>query len=111
MLERQVTLARRIACFILRHHGYELLPKLELAEMQRLRHIYIIVLFRALDDKLNGDLVKRINAAKKIYVSETVWNGVPACRFAVSNWQVDPERDFLLVTEVLEAIAMEASQA
>lgn len=111
MLERQVKLARGIAYFILRHPGYDLLPTTEADEEKRLEYIYIIVLFRAKDDRLNKDLVKHINATKKIYVSGTAWNGAPACRFAVSNWQVDADRDLPLVTDVLEKVALVPSHA
>lgn len=105
MLERQVKLARGIARFILRHPEYNLLPNLEVDDEKRLDSIYIIVLFRAKDDSLNKDLVKHVNATKKIYVSGTAWTGAPACRFAVSNWQVDVDRDLQLVTDVLDRVA------
>ncbi|EON68898.1 hypothetical protein W97_08156 [Coniosporium apollinis CBS 100218] len=111
MLERQVKLARGIARFILRHSEYDLLPNLEVDDERRLDSIYIIVLFRAKDDSLNKDLVKHVNATKKIYVSGTAWTGAPACRFAVSNWQVDVDRDLQLVTDVLDRVALAASHA
>ncbi|KAJ9647208.1 hypothetical protein H2199_002195 [Coniosporium tulheliwenetii] len=111
MLERQIKLARGIARFILRHPEYDLLPTTEADEENRLEYIYIIVLFRAKDDSLNEDLVKHINATKKIYVSGTTWNGASACRFAVSNWQVDVDRDLQLVTDVLDRVALVASHA
>jgi hypothetical protein len=60
------------------------------------------VLFHANQDKINTNLVKRINATRKMYVSGTTWAGRPACRVAVSTWKVDVDRDLKLVTEVLE---------
>lgn len=61
----------------------------------------MVVLFRATDDTLNKELVQRINATRKIFVTGTKWDGQPAARFAVSNWQVDVERDLALIKSVL----------
>jgi glutamate/tyrosine decarboxylase-like PLP-dependent enzyme len=99
MLERQIALARRIAAFVADHEGYELLPT-GLVE----RDVFMIVLFCATDVKLNDELVKRINGTSKIYVSGTSWEGKSACRFAVSNWQVDVERDISIIESVLEGV-------
>lgn len=104
MLERQVGLTRAIAAFILESPDYELLPPPKSSRMttrERLSDIYIIVLFRAVDDKINKELVQRINSSRKIYVSGTQWDGRPAARFAVANWQVDVDRDIALVEDVL----------
>jgi glutamate/tyrosine decarboxylase-like PLP-dependent enzyme len=102
MLERQITLARRIAAFIGSHNGYEILPA-----GPGEQDIFMIVLFRAADEKLNAELVKRINGTSKIYVSGTSWEGKPACRFAVSNWQVDVERDVGIIQNVLSSVWQE----
>ena len=99
MLERQIRLARRLADFIDSHEAYELLPR------STPRTVYIIVLFRAKQDDLNGELAKKINSAGKMYVSGTVWEGEQACRIAISNWKVDVERDFQLVRQVLDNVA------
>ena len=104
MLKRQIALARGIASYLLRHPGYELLPQVEANTEVALNRIYIIVLFRALDDGINQKLVKLINSTGKIYVSGTSWDGAPACRFAVANWRVNPERDLALIEEVLDEI-------
>jgi glutamate/tyrosine decarboxylase-like PLP-dependent enzyme len=96
MLKRQIALARRIGSFIRDHDGYELLPATISGS-----DVFIIVLFRATDEKLSAELVKRINATSQIYVSGTSWEGKPACRFAVSNWQVDVERDIAIIQAVL----------
>lgn len=101
MLERQIRLARAIAQFIMDRPEYVLLPDSRLTRSQRLEEIYIVVLFRAKDDGLNTELVRRINDASKIYVSGTVWAGAAACRFAVANWKVDVERDLQRIKEAL----------
>nr|POE48827.1 l-2,4-diaminobutyrate decarboxylase [Quercus suber] len=112
MLTRQITLAREIARYILHSPAYELLPESPLpSAADRLRSIYIIVLFRARDPNLNAALVPRINASRRIYVSGTRWAGQPAARFAVSNWQADRARDLQRVREVLEDVAVTASSA
>jgi hypothetical protein len=59
------------------------------------------VLFRAADDEVNEQMVARINATRRIYVSGTQWDGRPAARFAISNWQIDVERDLKLIKTVL----------
>ncbi|TKA77461.1 hypothetical protein B0A55_04774 [Friedmanniomyces simplex] len=103
MLERQVELARGIAEYLLQSKGYELLPQplsREVSDAERIGSIYIIVLFRARDDQLNKVLVQRLNATRRLYVSGTQWEGLPAVRFAIANWQADVERDLQLVREV-----------
>lgn len=99
MIQRQVLLARAIARFITSNAHFELLP-MNMHE----NAVYIIVLFRAKDDKLNGELVQRINSTRRIYVSGTQWDSKPAARFAVASWMVNIERDILLIKEVLEGI-------
>ncbi|KAK4497000.1 hypothetical protein PRZ48_011449 [Zasmidium cellare] len=108
ILHRQIDLSRAIANFISQTPGYELLPRLppsfDKPKEQGLSRIYMVVLFRATDDSLNRELVKRINATRKIFVSGTQWDGQPAARFAVSNWQVDVERDLELIKSVLTEV-------
>lgn len=103
MLQRQIRLARLVASFLLSYpEDFELLPNMEKEEdKERLRNVYIIVLFRARDHRLNQNLVKRINATNKMYVSGTIWNGRPATRMAIANWQVEPERDLEIIKVVL----------
>jgi len=62
-------------------------------------------LFRLRDDALNQDLVKRVNATGRVYLSGTVWDDKPAARIAVSNWQVNVQRDGALIEEVLSQVA------
>jgi glutamate/tyrosine decarboxylase-like PLP-dependent enzyme len=106
ILERQVKLARAIAAFVLDHPAYELLPLGDDSSSpeDRLAQIYVIVIFRAEDEKLNSELVKRMNSTRKLYVSGTQWEGKAAARFAVANWQVDVDRDLAIVKEVLEEV-------
>lgn len=102
---RQMRLARAIASFIARHAAYELLPsKLNLDLAMIDKFIYVIVLFRAKDDGLNSQLDRRLNATSKIYVSGTSCSGKKASRIAIANWQVDPDQDFPIVKEALEAV-------
>ncbi|KAK5126332.1 hypothetical protein LTR85_010568 [Meristemomyces frigidus] len=103
MLERQIRLSRGIANFISESEHYDLLPEAHRKTTTdvRFRQIYIVVLFRARGDELNKVLVQRINATRKLYISGTQWNGKPAARFAVANWQVNVERDLKLIKEVL----------
>jgi glutamate/tyrosine decarboxylase-like PLP-dependent enzyme len=105
MVERQINLSRGIAKYILESNVYELLPESHGAQENILSSIYIIVLFRAKDEDLNKQLVDKIKATSKIYVSGTSWNGKPACRFAVSNWMTDVERDLPIIKQVLEDVA------
>lgn len=106
MFARQVRLARAVSEFLDANERYELLaqgpaPIDELAKNgQPYENTHIIVLFRAKDAKVNGELVQRINSTRKMYVSGTRWEGNPACRIAVSTWKVDVERDFELIRGV-----------
>ncbi|KAF2433755.1 PLP-dependent transferase [Tothia fuscella] len=99
MLWEQMELAQRIAEFISNHEGYEVLPKGNHPD-----NVFIVVLFKAKDETLNDVLVTRINETSKIYVSGTVWDGEKACRFAVSNWQADAEKDIKIIGDVLERV-------
>ena len=108
MLVRQVRLARRVAGFVFDHDGYELLPGAGEGAGERrevaVARTFMIVLFRARDERVNAELVKRVNATGRIYVSGTMWEGRPAARIAVSNWRVDVERDVRVVQGVLSAV-------
>lgn len=105
MLVRQIRFARTVAAFIHHHPAFELLPRsLTNDEGSIDNDIFIIVLFKAKDDRLNESLVKRINATSAIYCSGTSWDGSPATRIAVSNWQVDPVRDLGVVQSALETV-------
>jgi hypothetical protein len=100
MFVRQVRLAREVAAFLDASEEYELLPR----DGSGKEATHIIVIFRAKDDEINNELVKRINDTRKMYVSGTKWDGKPACRIAVSTWRVDVERDLKLIREVLEEV-------
>ncbi|KAF2813674.1 pyridoxal-dependent decarboxylase [Mytilinidion resinicola] len=107
MLEQQIALARFIADFIVDSDDYELLPYSDGPKENQIAQTYMIVLFKAKDNKLNEELVQRIKATRKVYVSGTAWEGLPACRFAISNWQVESTREFATIKEVLESIIKE----
>jgi len=110
MLERQITLARRISGFILdQSDDFELLPHSDDPREDRIARVYIIVIFKAKERKMNEQLVQRIKASRKVYVSGTTWDGQPACRIAISNWQVLPEREFSTIKEVLESTVKDYS--
>ncbi|CZT15326.1 related to L-2,4-diaminobutyrate decarboxylase [Ramularia collo-cygni] len=108
LLERQISLARCIAEFIANTPSFQLLPQsppsFAKVKEQGIARIYNIVLFRATDPEINKELVQRVNATRKIFISGTQWDGQPAARFAISNWQVDVDRDMALIKEVLLSV-------
>jgi glutamate/tyrosine decarboxylase-like PLP-dependent enzyme len=104
MLERQICLARKIVGWVFDHPAYGVLPEASNKE-DLLDKTYMSVLFSAKNDELNQRLASTINATSRIYVSGTSWQGRSACRIAISNWRVDVERDFAIVTGVLESVA------
>lgn len=106
LLERQIRLARMIAGWLFDHPAYTALPVCQTKE-DLIAKTFMIVLFRANNESLNCDLTKKINATSKIFVSGTSWEGRPACRIAISNWRVEEQRDFAVVTGVLEQIAQQ----
>ncbi len=111
MLERQIRFARAVAAYLFDQAYFELLPKDVYIDRATIHHnVFLIVLFRAKDKALNEMLVNQINASSKMYVSGTMWDDCPASRIAVSNWQVDPDRDLKIVRTVLEKILREWSK-
>lgn len=80
---------------------YELLPD----KNAPLEGIFMILLFRAKDSKVNESLVDKINQTREMYVSGTSWKGEKAVRIAVSNWKVDVDKDFAVVKDILNAVA------
>lgn len=101
LLANMVTLSRRVAAFLRDSEHYELLPD----DGADLDEVFMIVLFRAKDPKLSAELVEKINGTRQMYVSGTSWRGEKAVRVAVSNWMVDVERDFKVVTSILTHVA------
>ena len=111
MLKRQIRFARAVAAYLFHHADFQLLPKNVYGDKASIdKDTFMIVLFRAKSRALNDTLVNRINASRKIFVSGTVWDGSPASRIAVSNWQVDPTRDLEIVKTVLEDVLGEWSK-
>jgi len=101
MFVRQVRLARGVVKWLSESKEYELLGQ---GKDGKLEDTHMIVIFRARDEELNGELVAKINDGRRMYVSGTKWDGKPASRIAVSTWKVEVERDLRLITEVLEGI-------
>lgn len=101
LLANMVKLSRKLAGFLRDSENYELLPD----ATAPLDETFMIVLFRAKDKALNEVLVERINRTRQMYVSGTSWRGEKAVRVAVSNWMVDVERDFEVVTKILTDVA------
>lgn len=110
MFTRQVRLARAVSKFLDSNDGYEVLAQGPTEGHEKSKEgrsyddTHIIVLFRAKDDAVNEELVKRINSTREMYVSGTKWDKKPACRIAVSTWKVDVERDLGMIRGVLEAV-------
>ncbi|KAI1607964.1 tyrosine decarboxylase [Exophiala viscosa] len=104
MLKRQIGLARRVTMWLLDNDKFEVLP-VGGTDQEILAKTYMVVLFRVKDPVRNTGFVKRVNATGNIYLSGTVWDGKPAARIAVSNWQVDVQRDGDLIEDVLEEAA------
>lgn len=98
---RQVRLARGISKFLQESEEYELLPN---GEKEGFHGVHIIVIFRARDEKINEELVGRINGTRKMYVSGTKWDGKSASRIAISTWKVDVERDLKLISGILHEL-------
>lgn len=101
LVSNMVQLSRRLAGYLRSSEHYELLP----GGAWDVDEVFIIVLFRARSAELNDVLVERINRTRQMYVSGTSWQGAKAVRIAVSNWKVDVERDYQVVTSILTAVA------
>jgi glutamate/tyrosine decarboxylase-like PLP-dependent enzyme len=104
MFARQVRLARAVSAFLKSSNDYKLLPSS--SKEDQVEDTHIVVIFGATDERKNAELVKNINATRKMYVSGTKWEGKPACRIAVSTWKVEVERDIQLATDVLKEVAV-----
>ena len=104
MLKRQIGLARRVTRWLLQDKRFEVLP-VGGTEEERVAKTYMVVLFRIKDDEGMKTLVNKINDTGKMYVSGTVWDGRPAARIAISNWQVNVQEDGDLTEKVLDEVA------
>ncbi|KAK8920796.1 L-2,4-diaminobutyrate decarboxylase [Metarhizium anisopliae] len=101
LLSNMIALCRKLAAYLRESPHYELLPD----ESAPLDGIFMILLFRAKSKHVNDVLVDRINRTREMYVSGTKWKGETAVRIAVSNWKVHVDRDFAVVTQILDAVA------
>lgn len=110
MLQRQIQLARYIYTWILGSSHYIALPRKD-SNANLLDQTFMCVLFRACDGRLNDVLTEKINETGRIYVSGTIWDGMPACRIAISNWRVDVHRDLEIVAGVLAKVALQHNLA
>lgn len=105
ILSRQVRLARAVASFIFHHPAFELLPTaIGQDEAKIAQDVFIVVLFKAKDNRLNAELSQRVNATSMIYVSGTTWCGTKASRIAVANWQAHVERDLPIIEGALNKV-------
>ncbi|RGP65532.1 hypothetical protein FSPOR_7160 [Fusarium sporotrichioides] len=101
LISNMIALSRQVAAFLRDSEHYELLPN----DGAGLDEVFMIVLFRAKDPKLNENLVQKINETRQMYVSGTSWQGEKAVRVAISNWMVDVDKDFKVVTSILTHVA------
>jgi glutamate/tyrosine decarboxylase-like PLP-dependent enzyme len=104
MLKRQIRLARKVVEDMWDSEFYQLLPESS-SKTDLLAKTFMVVLFRAKKESLNTDLVRRINATKRMYVSGTTWDGQHAARIAIANWNVKEERDYQIIRNVLRDVA------
>jgi glutamate/tyrosine decarboxylase-like PLP-dependent enzyme len=104
MLRRQIRLARKIVEDLWDSGFYQTLPETS-SKAEIVGQTFMVVLFRANDQLHNSDLVRQINSSKKVYISGTTWDGRPAARLAIANWNVDVERDHERFRSVLLDIA------
>ncbi|EHY58015.1 hypothetical protein ABEF92_003132 [Exophiala dermatitidis] len=111
ILKRQIGLARRVTRWLLQDERFEVLPTSGEGEndtagreKELLRKTFMVVLFRVRDRNKNKDFVKNVNKTGKIYLTGTVWEGEPAARIAVSNWQVDVEKDTKKIVDTFDQV-------
>ncbi|KOC16854.1 putative tyrosine decarboxylase [Aspergillus flavus AF70] len=103
MLKKQIRLARMIAGWLFDHSEYNVLPEATTKE-ELMDQTFMVVLLSAKQDELNKVLAAKINETSKMFVSGTSWQGRPACRIAISNWRVQGDKEFEIVTDVLKSV-------
>jgi glutamate/tyrosine decarboxylase-like PLP-dependent enzyme len=104
MLKRQIRLAKRVVADLWDNGIYQVFPEAS-SKTEAVEKTFMVVLFSAKDEKLNRDLLRRINATKRIYASGTVWEGKSATRLAIAKWDVDVEADHKIIRDVLQEVA------
>jgi glutamate/tyrosine decarboxylase-like PLP-dependent enzyme len=89
LVERCCRQARRFAEGIAAEPGVEVLNEVVLNQ----------VLFRYEDDASTDEVLARVQASGRVWLSGTSWDGRKAIRVSVSNWQTDDEEIDLAVEE------------
>jgi len=89
LVERCCRQARRFAEAIAAEPGVEVLNEVVLNQ----------VLFRYEDDARTDEVLARVQASGRVWLSGTSWDGRKAIRVSVSNWQTDDEEIELAVEE------------
>jgi len=89
LVERCCRQGRRFAEGIAAEPGVELLNEVVLNQ----------VLFRYEDDARTDEVLARVQASGRVWLSGTSWDGRRAIRVSVSNWQTDDEETDLAVEE------------
>ncbi|KAL2891786.1 L-2,4-diaminobutyrate decarboxylase [Ceratocystis lukuohia] len=95
MVKKMVAMTRALAREISRLPKYEMLPMLKRTQtdaetseddgLLSFSHISFILMVRLRNREKNKTLVCRINESREVFVSGSVWNGVPVARIAVSS--------------------------
>lgn len=94
LIERNCAFASAAATSLSELGDYELLAPVRLN----------VVLFHAKGIATaaeNAQLIKHINATGKIFITGTVYDGMPGMRIAICNWQTDIGEDLSAVVEAL----------
>lgn len=74
-------------------------------EEQAVENIFMVVMLGAEDERLNARLVETINNEGIIFVPGSIWKGQLATRLAVISWRTEVDRDFAVITKVLNKAA------
>ncbi|KAL5594384.1 hypothetical protein BROUX41_001319 [Berkeleyomyces rouxiae] len=107
MVGQMVSVTRELAREIALLPEYELLPRARAeAGGNKEHHVSFILMISLRDRDKNKTLVDRINASREMFVSGSMWDGVPVARIAVSSHRTTME-DVAGVVELLKKVAAE----
>ena len=95
LVERNCACARRFAELLGAEPGVEILNDVVLNQ----------VLVRFGDGSTTPDVIRRVQDDGVCWLSGTTWNGLPAMRISVSNWQTTPAEVELSAASILAAHA------